>query len=108
EVGLRDDIHVANATVDDQALPAVARGLLGEHVAQQGATQGAATVDDHHLAAAIELDLLLDQRVVLEAFDRDDLAAKGIATTEVAEDRLDHLDRKSTRLNSIHVKSSDA
>jgi hypothetical protein len=74
-----------------QPFPAIFRGLFGQHVAQQRPTQGAAAVDDQHLALAIEFNLLLDQRVVFETLDGHDLAAEGIATAEIAEHRFHHL-----------------
>jgi hypothetical protein len=40
---------------------------------------------------ALEFGLLLDQRVVFEAFDGDDFAAKGITAAEIAEHRFQHL-----------------
>jgi hypothetical protein len=64
---------------------------FSDHVAQQRATQRASAVNHQHLARAVLLSLLTDQRIVLKAFERHDLAAKRITATEVAEHWLDHL-----------------
>jgi hypothetical protein len=84
-------VDITDAAVDHQPFPAVSRGFLGDHVTQQGATQGTTTIDYQHLAGPRLVRLLLDQRVVFEAFDGDDLAAKGISAAEITEHRLDHL-----------------
>ncbi|MNF97931.1 hypothetical protein D3C84_807750 [compost metagenome] len=91
QVGLGDHVDVTDAAVYDYAFPAILRRLLGQHVAQQGATQGAAAVHHQDLALPGQVDLLLDQGVVLEALDGDYFAAKGIAPAEVAEHGLDDL-----------------
>ncbi len=68
--------------------PAVVDGLLGEQVADHGATHGAASIDDQHAAVAGFSGQLANQGVVFEALDGRDLAAELQLPTEVAEHRL--------------------
>src|SRR3546814_19797962 len=80
KLGLRENIDVTNATVDNQTFPTIACGFLGKHVTQQRTTQRAAAIDHQHLARTVDVDLVLDQRIVLATLDVTDLATKGIPT----------------------------
>ncbi len=82
DVDAVDVARVADATVNDDAFPAVLVGQDGQLVADQGAAQRAAAIDDQHLALAVFAEDFAHQRVVLEQLEGDDLA--GAATAAIA------------------------
>ncbi|CAE6922689.1 protein of unknown function [Pseudomonas marincola] len=88
QIGLCQYINIPHTAVNNDAFPTIFGSLFGQHVAQQRAAQGTATVDDHDLAFARLIDLLFDNGVVFKALDSDNFTAEGIMTTEVAEHRL--------------------
>ena len=88
---MSEHIDIANTAVDNDTFPAVFRGPIGNHVAQQGMAQRTATVNHQHFAFTVEFSLLLDPRIVFETLDGHDLATKGVAPAEIAEHGLKYL-----------------
>ncbi len=87
-----DISRVANATVDDDALPAVLAGENCQLVADQGAAQGAAAVDYQYLAFAVLIENFANQGVVLKNLEGDDLAAERGAAPIALKHRCNYAD----------------
>src|ERR1019366_174603 len=79
---------VPDATVDHEAAPAVLEREPGDVVADEGAAQRTAAVDDEHAPVPRLGHALLHEHVVLEAADGRDLAREGRDTAELAQLKL--------------------
>jgi hypothetical protein len=87
---LRKLRRIANATLNDDALPPVALRIGCDDIAEQGATRRSAAIHDHDLPMACARGQLLDPRIVLEALHRDYGTVKPQAPTVVSERRDRH------------------
>ena len=84
------DLHVAHATVDQKALPAVFGSIRGQQVTEQRVPQGSPTIHHEHAAPALGPDGIADQGIVFEALDRDDFTAEFCFTAVISEQRFEH------------------
>ena len=71
-----DGINIPNAAIDDAAFPAIPECRGRDHIAQQGASHGAASVHDQYLSLPRLAGVLFYQGVILVTFYGHDLTTK--------------------------------
>ena len=81
-------VQITNTPIDDQAAPAIGRGLFREHVTQAGPAHTAASIHYHHTPLPLSRHQCFDTTIVFKAFYSDNLATKLLAATEVTQHRL--------------------